>query len=52
MILKLEALKMQIRQAIIQLEQAEQSLEQDKMEYAKVYVANAKGILVKLGIRL
>ena len=50
MISTLEALKMQLRQAIIQLEQAEKSLDKEQMEYAKVYVSNAKGILMKLGI--
>lgn len=52
MISTLEALKMQLRQAIIQLEQAEKALHKEEMEYVKVYVENAKGILLKLGIRL
>lgn len=52
MISTLEALKMQLRQAIVQLEQAEKALHKEEMEYAKVYVENAKGILLKLGIRL
>lgn len=52
MISTLEALKMQLRQAIIQLEQAEKALHKEEMEFTKVYVENAKGILLKLGIRL
>ncbi|WP_315568759.1 hypothetical protein [Haemophilus parahaemolyticus] len=50
MISTLDALKMQLRQAIIQLEQAEKSLDKGQTEYVKVYVHNAKGILMKLGI--
>lgn len=50
MISTLEALKMQLRQAIIQLELAEKSLDKNQLEHAKVYVSNAKGILMKLGI--
>ena len=52
MISTLEALKMQLRQAIIQLEQGEKSLDKEQMEYAKVYVSNTKGILMKMGVRL
>lgn len=52
MISTLEALKMQIRQAIVQLEQAEKSLDKEQMEYAKEYVRNAKGILMKMGVRI
>ncbi|MGX2974776.1 hypothetical protein ACWIUH_07705 [Ursidibacter arcticus] len=51
MISTLEALKMQLRQAIIQLEQAEKSLHKEEMTHASIYVENAKGILLKLGIR-
>ena len=52
MISTLVALKMQLRQAIIQLEHAEKSLDKEQMEYAKVYVSNAKGILMKMGGRI
>ncbi|MCQ9121208.1 hypothetical protein MUU45_001695 [Rodentibacter pneumotropicus] len=51
MISKLEALKMQIRQAIIQLQLAEESLNEKEMLRVSVYVQNAKGILMKIGIR-
>ena len=50
MISTLDALKMQLRQAIIQLEQAEKSLDKEEMMPASIYVQNAKGILMKLGI--
>lgn len=50
MISTLEALKMQLRQAIIQLEQAEKSLDKEQMECAKVYVNNAKEILMKMWV--
>ena len=50
MISTLDALKMQLRQAIIQLEQAEKSLDKEEMMHASIYVQNAQGILMKLGI--
>lgn len=50
MISTLDALKMQLRQAIIPLEQAEKSLDKEEMMHASIYVQNAKGILMKLGI--
>lgn len=46
-----ERLKMQIRQAIILLEQAEKSLNKDETMHASIYVQNAKGILLKLGVK-
>lgn len=52
MISTLEALKMQLRQAIVQLEQAEKALHKEEMPHVSIYVGNAKGILLKLGIRL
>ena len=52
MISTLEALKMQLRQAIIQLEQAEKSLDKEEMMHASIYVQNAKWILMKMGVRL
>ena len=51
MISTLEALKMQLRQAIIQLEQAEKSLDKEEMMHASIYVQNAKGILMKMGVK-
>ena len=50
MISTLDALKMQLRQAIIQLEQTEKSLDKEEMMKDRIYVQNAKGILMKLGI--
>ncbi|SUB23896.1 hypothetical protein [Avibacterium avium] len=52
MISTLETLKMQLRQAIIQLEQAEKSLNKEEMTHASIYVQNAKGILMKMGVRV
>ena len=46
----LDALKMQLRQAIIQLEQAEKSLDKGQTEYVKVYVHNAKVIMMKMWV--
>lgn len=50
MISTLDALKMQLRQAIIQLEQAEKSLDKGQTEYVKVYIHNAKGIMMKIWV--
>lgn len=47
----LEELKLQIHQAIVQLEQAEKALNKQEMTHASIYVENAKGILMKLGAR-
>ncbi|MDO4626912.1 MAG: hypothetical protein Q4A81_06365 [Pasteurellaceae bacterium] len=52
MISTLEALKMQLRQAIVQLEQAEKALHKEDMTHASIYVENAKGILMKMGVRI
>lgn len=48
----LEQLKLQIHQAIVQLEQAEKALHKQEMTHASIYVENAKGILMKLGGKL
>ena len=48
----LEELKLQIHQAIVQLEQAEKALHKQEMTQASIYVENAKGILMKLGGRI
>lgn len=48
MIDTLEKLKMQLHQAIVQLEQAEKALSKQEMTHASIYVSNAKGILTKL----
>ena len=52
MISTLDALKMQLRQAIIQLEQAQKSLDKEEIMHASIYVQNAKGILMKMGVRI
>lgn len=49
MIEPLEQLKMQIHQAVVQLQQAEKALNKQEMTHASIYVGNAKGILMKLG---
>ncbi len=49
MIEALELLKMQVHEAIVQLQQAEKALHKQEMTHASIYVENAKGILVKLG---
>lgn len=49
MIDTLEQLKMQIHQAVVQLQQAEKALNKQEMTHASIYVGNAKGILMKLG---
>ncbi|OAQ14999.1 hypothetical protein F480_00140 [Bibersteinia trehalosi Y31] len=50
MIEALELLKMQVHEAIVQLQQAEKALHKQEMTHASIYVENAKGILVKLGM--
>ena len=49
MIETLELLKLQIHEAIAQLEQAEKALYKQEMTHASIYLENAKGILMKLG---
>ncbi|MCT8831476.1 MULTISPECIES: hypothetical protein [Pasteurellaceae] len=44
-----DLLKLQIHEAIVQLQQAEKALHKQEMTHASIYVENAKGILVKLG---
>lgn len=52
MIEALELLKMQVHEAIVQLQQAEKALHKQEMTHASIYVGNAKGILMKLGGKL
>ncbi|SEV92211.1 hypothetical protein [[Haemophilus] ducreyi] len=52
MIDTLEQLKLQIHEAVVQLQQAEKSLDKQEMIRASIYVGNAKGILMKLGGKL
>lgn len=49
MIDKKEQLKLQLNQAILQLQQAEKALNKQETAHASIYVGNAKGILMKLG---
>lgn len=44
----LEQLKLQVHEAIVQLQQAEKALHKQEMTHASIYVENAKGILMKL----
>lgn len=45
-----EDLIMRLREAIIQLEQAEKAAYRKEMINTSIYVENAKGILMKLGV--